>query len=93
MDKKTITKIIQEMIVQVNFFESLPKSRNKDDKKWNDGFIFGMKHLIMSVSRILKDPKKEEIYKKLIDWDKEEDKLMGLNNKAWKEHKRKHRNL
>lgn len=89
MDKKTTIKIIREMIAQVKLFEKFPKPKRVEDKRWSEGVIFGMKYLIILVSKMLKDSGKEKIYKKLINWDKEEEKLMGLNNKAWKEHKRR----
>lgn len=86
--KNTIRKIIREMAVQAELFEKLPRCRKKEDKMWNEGFIFGLKYSVINTARMLKDPKLEKLYQELIGWKKAVDEHFGKNNKAWQEHKK-----
>lgn len=76
-EKKTVTEILNRLVVSVRIYESLPKERNKEKRKWADGVIFGMKHMVINITEMLNEPVLKQVYGELIEWDKEEEKFFG----------------
>lgn len=68
-------KILMELVVLVKFFEKFPKGRG-DDKKWVDGMLYGVKYAIVHITEKFIDDDNKNTYKKLIDWEKEEEQLL-----------------
>ena len=82
-EKAIADKVLRELAVLAHLSDSLPKSRDKFKKKWTEGLVFGIKHSIMHTVRKMNDPKREKLYEKLVDWEKEEERLFG--KKGYKE--------
>ena len=75
-EKETASNIIRKLIPLIQLFEMVSKSRGIDEKRWSEGFVFGMKYFIMRVAKMLDDPQKEKFYTELVKWKEEEEKLM-----------------
>lgn len=73
-EKEVAKKIVKELVITVRMFQSFPPAENK---KWQDGFMLGSKHMVLSAANLLKDKEYLALIESLIEWDKEGEKLFG----------------
>lgn len=76
-EKEIADKILHELAVLAHLSDVLPKGRDKFKRKWTEGLVFGIKYAILHVAKKMNDPEREKLYEKLVDWEKEEERLFG----------------
>jgi hypothetical protein len=76
-EKAIAAKILDELVILAELHDSLLKNRDKSKKAWSEGCMFGIKYSIMHIAEKMKDQKRKHDYEKLVQWDKEEEKLLG----------------
>jgi len=76
-EKAIADKILHELAVLAHLSDVLPKGRDKFKRKWTEGLVFGIKYSILHVAKKMNDPEREKLYEKLVDWEKEEERLFG----------------
>ena len=84
----TASEILNELMALVKLFEIFPKGRGSD-KRWAEGMVYGVKYAIVHITEKFIDDDKKDVYKKLIDWEKEQKKLLNLGKAEEKLLKRK----
>lgn len=78
-EKAIAVKLLDELVVLARFMDTAPKPRNKNDRRWSEGMVFGIKYAVKTISAMQGDPKIEELYEKRTEWEKEEKRLFGTN--------------
>jgi hypothetical protein len=81
-EKETASNIIRELIPLIQLFEMVSKSRWIDERRWSEGYVFGMKYFIMRVAKMLDDPQKEKLYKELVKWEEEKKPMKKPQSKS-----------
>jgi len=80
-DKVIAEKILLELVIMVKVFEHAPKSRG-ENRKWEDGSIFGSKYVVSRIAEMLDDPQLEKFYKAEVGWEEELEKFVGKKQYA-----------
>lgn len=74
--KPELIAILDELLVLQKFMDSFPKGKGSK-KVWSEGMVFGIKYAIKHLAKKFNDPKQWQRYNQMLDWQAEEQKLLG----------------